>query len=136
MKRAPMILLPIILVVSLVAFTSCGSDDDGNEGTKTTATDTSGDMGEMSKVVMSEFKFEPSDVSVKQGSMIDVPNEGSVDHDLKVRKKGGDDLGGIDVIPGGKSEMLTVDFEPGEYEMYCSVPGHEESGMVGTFTVK
>lgn len=35
---------------------------------------------------------------------------------------------------GGVSE-ITVDFPPGEYEYYCSVPGHREAGMVGTLVV-
>ena len=53
-----------------------------------------------------------------------------------MREKGGEDLGGTEVISGGTETKLKVDFEPGEYEMYCTVPGHEESGMVGTFTVE
>jgi plastocyanin len=40
------------------------------------------------------------------------------------------------VIRGGQSETIefTAD-EAGEYEFYCSVPGHRQAGMWGTFIV-
>ncbi|MFW5828559.1 MAG: plastocyanin/azurin family copper-binding protein [Alkalispirochaeta sp.] len=41
-----------------------------------------------------------------------------------------------DVINGGDSQTIefTAD-EAGEYEFYCSVPGHRQAGMWGTFIV-
>jgi uncharacterized cupredoxin-like copper-binding protein len=32
--------------------------------------------------------------------------------------------------------MLDVSVEPGTYAMFCSVPGHEDGGMKGTFAVQ
>jgi uncharacterized cupredoxin-like copper-binding protein len=29
-----------------------------------------------------------------------------------------------------------VDFDPGDYEMICTIPGHADLGMDGTFTVE
>jgi len=42
-----------------------------------------------------------------------------------------------EVIRGGESETIefTAD-EAGEYEFYCSVPGHRQAGMWGTFIVE
>jgi uncharacterized cupredoxin-like copper-binding protein len=84
---------------------------------------------------MSEFKFDPSDVVVKQGSSIKVANDGDVVHNLKVRKDG-EDVGGTDTFGPGGEKTLAVAFPAGKYEMYCSVPGHEQSGMKGNFTVR
>ena len=155
MRQARITLLPIILVVPLLIAAGCGGGDDGEgnadtTAAATTATEESGDehateesgdehaTGESdehtTEIVMSDFKFEPLDVSAGSDSTIEVLNEGAVDHDLLVRKDG-KTLGGIDVIAGGQSAKLKVDVEPGEYEIYCSVPGHEEAGMVGTLTV-
>lgn len=31
---------------------------------------------------------------------------------------------------------LSVNLEPGEYELYCPVGNHEQAGMVGTLAVR
>jgi len=57
-----------------------------------------------------------------------------LEHDFAV-----DDFGGVVIGPlsVGDSADWTVpdDAELGEYECYCSVPGHREAGMEGTFTI-
>ena len=35
----------------------------------------------------------------------------------------------------GESDELKVDLKPGEYTIYCDIPGHREAGMEGTITV-
>ena len=37
---------------------------------------------------------------------------------------------------GGQSDELKVDLKPGEYTIYCDIPGHREGGMEGTITVR
>lgn len=85
-------------------------------------------------VTMSEREFTPSDVNVAAGTTLAVRNAGSDGHDLKLRRDDRE-AGGTQVLNPGETQQLEVLFEPGEYEMYCSVPGHEEAGMTGTFTV-
>ena len=60
-------------------------------------------------------------------------NPQSVDHNIAVRGNGIDEKG--PVVQNAVSE-LTVDLQPGEYEFYCSVPGHAEGGMRGTLIVE
>lgn len=85
-------------------------------------------------VTMSERKFTPTKVNAAAGTAIAVRNGGSVGHDLKLRRNG-KEAGGTQVLNPGETQQLQVLFDPGDYEMYCSVPGHEASGMKGTFSV-
>lgn len=85
-------------------------------------------------VTMSEREFTPGDVNATTGTRIAVRNAGSVGHDLKLRRDG-KEAGGTQVLNPGETQLLEVLFEPGDYEMYCSVPGHEEAGMSGSFAV-
>lgn len=127
-----------ILLAAAVTLGACGGDDDDEasgdrEGQPAAEAPTEATQ-EASEVSMSEFKFDPAGVTAAAGSTITVKNIGSVGHDLKLRE-GGEVIGGTEVLGGGKSEQLPVDFPAGEYEMFCSVPGHEDSGMKGSFTV-
>lgn len=86
-------------------------------------------------VSASEMLFEPAEFTVAPGSTITVTNDGVLEHDFAV-----DDWGGVLVGPlaGGESGEYAVpdDAEPGAtFEFYCSIPGHKESGMVGTLTI-
>jgi uncharacterized cupredoxin-like copper-binding protein len=40
------------------------------------------------------------------------------------------------VVQDGAVSTVQADLQPGEYEFYCSVPGHREGGMAGKLTVK
>jgi len=70
-------------------------------------------------------------ITVAPGDTIQVVNAGLSNHDFTV-----DELGIAEVL---SEEPVTIaipeDAQPGEYEFYCSVPGHREQGMVGTLTI-
>ena len=138
MKRRYPLLILVLGLASACVLAACGGDDDdgGEEAAQQeqTPAETTGADGQ-ADVALSEFEFDPADVTAEAGSTITLENVGSTEHDLRLRE-GGKDIGGTEVFDAGQSEELKVDFEPGKYEMYCSVPGHEDSGMKGTFTVK
>jgi plastocyanin len=128
----------VVLVVAVGA--GCGGDDEGNGGEPATTTEQAGG-GEATTVDMDEYSFSPEDVNVERGATITVENKGGIAHNLTVEqgpdpKKKTKRLAGTSAFLGGKSEKLEVDLRPGKYAMVCTVPGHRELGMVGTFTVK
>lgn len=61
-----------------------------------------------------------------------MPNPSAVPHNIAIENP--EALTGEVVTEGGVSEV-TADFAPGEYEYFCTVPGHREAGMKGTLTV-
>ncbi len=65
-----------------------------------------------------------------------MPNESSVQHNIALRDGGGQLLQEGDVVGQGGTSMFTAMLKPGTFEYVCTVPGHEEGGMVGELTVK
>ncbi|MDQ3693398.1 MAG: plastocyanin/azurin family copper-binding protein, partial [Chloroflexota bacterium] len=66
------------------------------------------------------------------GTTFDLISEAALLHDFVV-----DDLGiDVEVDPGATAPVtIPEDAAPGEYEFYCSVPGHAAAGMVGTLVI-
>ncbi|MGK2950728.1 MAG: multicopper oxidase domain-containing protein [Acidimicrobiales bacterium] len=81
-------------------------------------------------VSLTEFAI--TDATVGVGGALEVSNDGAVAHDLSIE---GADL----VTPqlaGGATEALSLaGLEPGSYTMFCSIPGHRDSGMEATLEV-
>ncbi len=89
------------------------------------------------KVSLSEYKFEPSSLTVSHGKVVFwLVNSGSVAHDLGIRDSSGNRVAISELITAGDSKEFDVnDIAAGTYTIYCSEPGHEASGMEGTLTV-
>jgi plastocyanin len=82
----------------------------------------------------SELRFSKSTLETAAGKVtLVMENPSPLEHNIAVRGDGLDEKG--EVVGQGERSEVTVDLEPGEYEFYCSVPGHEEAGMKGTLTV-
>lgn len=96
-----------------------------------------GDSGDVAVELEASDPYEWSmdDITVQPGDTIAATNVGSLQHDFTV-----DELGIHEDLPTGGEEtvMITIpeDAEPGEYEFYCSVPGHREGGMFGTLIIE
>ena len=106
-------------------------------------------------------RFTPNVVTVRADVPIQITlkNPDLVDHDWVIQglpaadisddvrgghgHTGGGDHGTVEqgaiaahASPGQSARAWFMPVRPGRYEFYCSVPGHRESGMVGTLIVK
>ena len=96
------------------------------------------------------------EVSANKAVHLTLENSGALEHDFTIREIGvrdvhttegeaddhamSEDVHELDLHvaapPGGGSGTLEfTPTEPGEYEFYCTVPGHREAGMRGTLVV-
>ena len=81
-----------------------------------------------------DIAFSTSEITVNPGDTIEMTNTGQLPHDFTV-----DVLGIQEVTPtNGDTVTITIpdDAEPGDFEYYCSVPGHKQAGMVGTLIIE
>lgn len=85
-------------------------------------------------VTMHEFGFEPSTIEIEAGTPtnITVENTGSAFHDFTVPELDFMiDAEAGQTVTGG----ITVE-QPGQYEVVCTVPGHEAAGMTATLVAR
>lgn len=82
-------------------------------------------------ITLREMAFSPGRIEVPAGAVsVRIINAGSLEHDFSV-----DALQiSPNVRPGSTVEYSFV-AAPGEYPVYCSLPGHREAGMAGTLVV-
>jgi len=127
-------LLPTVLACAAIVLAACG--DDSGSG------DQSASTGPTALTVkMTDYEFEPHDVTVDRGDTIAVTSEGGIAHNLTI-EKGPDPkdetgkLAGTSSFLKGRRENLEIDLPPGRYAMVCTVPGHRELGMVGRLRVR
>ena len=82
-----------------------------------------------------EIAFDKTELSAKAGKVtIDFDNPAAIPHNVVIEKDG-EELAGFEPITEAK-ESVSADLEAGSYQFVCTVPGHEEAGMVGTLTVE
>ena len=137
------ILLCLLALAIPVVIAGCGSDDNGdnNSGSsnggssssKKSAPSTSG--ASAVKLSATEFKFAPSNPSVKKGTVsFTIKNDGQTVHALEVEGPGEESKTG-DVQPG-QSKTIKVNLsKDGKYEFYCPIDSHKQQGMKGEVTV-
>jgi plastocyanin len=140
MRFRPLLTLLLALGALALFAAGCGDDDD-DETTADTAVTTEGATGATGEdggaaaatsASMTEYEFDPSELTVSQGDSIEVTNDGELPHNLTVEEE---DLATEDVEPGA-SEELTVDLGPGDYDFICTIGDHADQGMTGTMTVE
>lgn len=101
-----------------------------------------------------DFSYKPNQFTVKKNTEIKVvfQNDGNVEHDIEVVSHGkivtvsesttehqhGAKTEGVVHLhakPGESVQTVWKALEEGTYEFYCTIPGHKESGMMGTLQV-
>lgn len=110
-------------------------------GTATIATPEASPAAAASPVATGDFvvhtidiNFDPKELTITADTDVTVTivNQGVLQHDftideLKVASK---------ILNGGESDTVTINAPAGEYEYYCTIPGHREAGMVGKLIVQ
>jgi uncharacterized cupredoxin-like copper-binding protein len=138
----------------LAVLGGCGGGGD-TAGTGGSSSEPPAGGAEDIEVAMTEFAFDPSEVSVGAGSEVTVTasNEGSIEHDLVVLDHG-QEITAEDELPDDldlvrSDAVLSLHADPGaadsgtftapaagDYQVVCLVPGHFSAGMEGTLTVE
>ncbi len=124
MRRALLVItLGLVLLLGVVACSGGGGGSGGSGGQTISTT-------------MTEFKFDPNTWTVKAGQpvTINAKNSGTVTHDWVV--KGQESTTKLEVQAGQSGSKTFTISSPGTYQVDCSQPGHETSGMTGTLTVQ
>lgn len=140
--RKNAILIPLLGLLAFGAW-SCGGDD-GSDASVT--------------VVAEDTQFNPAEITVDADEEVTLAleNRDTIEHDLEVEGLS------VEVMADGASEgehgagagaadsgvlaihttseatetMTFIARTPGTYAFYCTIPGHRDAGMVGTFTVQ
>ncbi|HLS88825.1 MAG TPA: cupredoxin domain-containing protein [Sphingobacteriaceae bacterium] len=125
--RRPMAALAVVLGLCLILLTGCPRS--ARRGPVT-----SGGMATEHRVVMGDNFFQPNRIEVPLGTEITVhlPNQGALVHNFQLDEFDINE----DVEPGDEKTIYFTADEAGTFTFICNIPGHKESGMVGTLEVK
>ena len=138
-QSAPLVLLAVPLLAALAV--GCGA---------------SGAPASRISLVARDIEYEPSRLVANVGEPVEIAmqNVGAIDHDLNVDGIAVRDVEARDATTGGHGhsgklpalhvaaspgKTATVRFVPtaaGTFEVWCSVPGHREAGMLAILEVR
>lgn len=118
----------IALLVSTVAFGFAvfGTESDAAAGAEGGGGTTTVD------VMLMEFSVTPAVIEVPAGDtlVLNVTNDGAMVHDLKLNGETGTAM-----LEPGASETIDLGVMEADGEIWCTVPGHKESGMTAAIKV-
>ena len=107
-------------------------------------------------ILATDFSYMPSSLTVPVGQPITltITNNGKVEHDFVITKisltdvvqpNGGTSMGHdmgaaeydlhVSTQAGGTSVITFTPTEAGTYDIFCTIQGHKEAGMLGTLIV-
>jgi plastocyanin len=128
MSASRFVRLLALAIAPMVLVAACGGDGGGGSSYK----EPKGAAQTTLEIKGGNFFFDPKDAEVPAGIVaIKMESEGGL-HTLVFDD---DKVPGFKLEAGsGNSDELKVDLKPGEYTIYCDIPGHREAGMEGTIT--
>jgi plastocyanin len=137
MRMRWLTMLSVAIVLTLVLAT-CGDDDsdDDNAGGANATEQTRAQSGDEVPVAMlDQMRFEPETLTVQAGDEVTIllTNDGAITHNMSIEDTD------VDVdLDGGEEETITFTApdSPGEFKIWCAIPGHEAAGMIGTLVVE
>lgn len=138
------IVIAFVAVIGAVAIFVTNRDAEGNsdihngENDSDNSSNSSDDSEEFDiELEMRNFKYSDTLIEAAPGDVLKIKlvSEGGT-HDFVIDQ--------LDISSGeiftGKSKIITIaipdDFEPGDYQFYCSISDHRAMGMVGTLRIK
>jgi plastocyanin len=120
--------VPVAAALCLV-LGACGGDDDDSAGPPATA----GGGGAALDVVAEDIDFDADRYEADAGTIdVTYTNDGRILHTLLIEGVSGFELS---VSSNGDVDRGSVELEPGEYTLFCDVPGHRSAGMEAELTV-
>jgi plastocyanin len=82
-------LTTVMVLLAGVGLVACGDDDDDTAATEATTTEeAAGGGGGATEVSMTEYAFDPADVTVSKGDTITVTNDGQLPHNYTTPQRG------------------------------------------------
>ncbi|NNE10990.1 MAG: multicopper oxidase domain-containing protein [Ilumatobacter sp.] len=112
------IVVSIVAILGAIAVTALIAGGGSSEDAVTTS---------QLNVTLSEFAIDGELTAPAGQVVLNISNEGSLDHNVVVR---GSNLRSQMLAAGGSTVLDLGELAPGTYELFCEVAGHEASGMV------
>lgn len=116
------IVLTIVGLVGVAVFAIVNDDGGGGDAAITSQLDVS----------LTEFSIDGELTAPAGNVQLNVVNAGAIEHNLAVRELG---VQSRNMTSRGVYTLLLGDLEAGTYELFCSIAGHEASGMVAELTI-
>jgi plastocyanin len=128
----------VVLAVSAIGsaiITSALEEDEADETAQPAARERGGNALRLSANPGGELGFDRQSLEARAGqTTLVMDNPSSVPHNISIEGRGVDQEG--DTVGKGGRSTVRAKLRPGDYDFYCSVPGHRQAGMQGTLTVR
>ncbi len=120
-----LLLLPVLTGV-LVLPAACGGGDSSGDTKAASSAGAAGPDPSRLTVIAGDLFLKPKEATAAAGPVeVTYVNEGQIMHTLVVQ--GNKDL--KLTVEKGEEDTGRVELQPGDYNLYCDVPGHRAAGM-------